>query len=81
MKLSETYNIHKKINCIFPFFKSKHLCKKGIHNYRINIEIRVIPHYYEEEENNMVVRRVENYEYIDLTNLKCYCCGKEERLD
>ena len=28
MKLEDTYNIHKKINCILPFFKSKKLCKK-----------------------------------------------------
>lgn len=83
MKLKETYNIHKKINCIFPFFKSKYLCRKGIHNYRINTEIRVIPHCYQEEdyENNMIVTRVEKYEYIDLTNLKCYCCGKEKELE
>lgn len=33
MRLEDTYNIHKKINCILPFFKSKKLCKKGIHNY------------------------------------------------
>ena len=35
MTLEETYNIHKKINCVFLWFKSKHLCKKGLHNYRI----------------------------------------------
>ena len=35
MDIDETYNIHKKINCVIPFFKSKRLCKKGIHNYRI----------------------------------------------
>lgn len=36
MKIDETYNIHKKINCIFPFFKSKLLCKKGLHSYQIS---------------------------------------------
>ena len=35
MTIEETYNIHKKINCTLPFFKSKWLCKKGIHNYMI----------------------------------------------
>jgi ribosomal protein L37AE/L43A len=35
MNIEETYNIHKKINCVFPFFKSKLLCKKGIHNYQL----------------------------------------------
>ena len=34
MTIDETYNVHKTINCIFPFFKSKRLCKKGIHNYQ-----------------------------------------------
>ena len=33
MSIEDTYNIHKKINCIFPFFKSKIMCKKGTHNY------------------------------------------------
>ena len=36
MELDATYNIHKKINCILPFFKSKWLCKKGIHNYGLS---------------------------------------------
>ena len=36
VKLEETYNIHKVINSIFSFFKSKWLCKKGIHNYRLS---------------------------------------------
>ena len=35
MLLAETYNIHKKLNCIFPFLKLKFLCNRGIHNYRI----------------------------------------------
>lgn len=83
MKLEDTYNIHKKINCIFPFFKSKRLCKKGIHNYILNPKHIVIPHYYQEEdeEHQMIVSRIVEYEHIDLTNLKCLCCGKEIRLD
>lgn len=35
MRIEETYNIHKKISCIFPHFKSKWLCKKGKHNYQL----------------------------------------------
>ena len=35
IKIKETYNIHKNINSIFSFLKSKYLCKKGIHNYRV----------------------------------------------
>lgn len=36
MNIEDTYNIHKTINCIFRKFKSKWLCKKGLHNFRIN---------------------------------------------
>ena len=35
-EVEETYNIHKIINCIIPSFKSKFLCRKGIHNYMIH---------------------------------------------
>lgn len=72
MKLNDTYNVHKKINSIFPFFKSKYLCKKGIHNFALNIVDIVIPHYY---------YQVRKYEHISRTNLKCLCCGKEIELD
>lgn len=83
MKLEETYNIHKNLNSIFPFFKSKKLCKKGIHNYRINPQHKIIPHYYQEEDetHTMIISRIINYEHIDLTNFKCFCCGKEEKID
>ena len=33
--IDQTYNIHKKINCVFPKFKSKMMCKAGKHNYRV----------------------------------------------
>lgn len=36
MTIEKTYNIHKIINCVFSKFKSKYLCKRKIHNYRIN---------------------------------------------
>ena len=83
MKLIETYNIHKNLNSIFPFFKSKRLCKKGIHNFIINPHHIVEPHYYEEYDKSgtMIVAKVTNYQHIDLTNLKCACCGKEVELD
>lgn len=29
----------------------------------------------------MIVSRIINYEYIDLTNFKCFCCGKEVEID
>lgn len=71
MGLEDTYNIHKKINCILPFFKSKKLCKKGIHNYVINHKHYVIPQ----------IAKTIRCEHRDLINLKCICCGKEEKLD
>lgn len=70
MKMKETYNIHKKINCIFPFFKSKMLCGKGTHNYRVENKRFRIP-------NTIITRE----KVINTIILKCYCCGKEERLD
>ena len=39
MTIEETYNIHKIINCIFPHFKSKCLCKHNKHNYEIHSKI------------------------------------------
>lgn len=76
MRLEDTYNIHKKINCILPFFKSKKLCKKGIHNYVINHEHYAISHI-----KRKVTEKAIRCEHIDLINLKCICCGKEEKLD
>jgi hypothetical protein len=81
MNLEETYNIHKKINCIFPFFKSKFLCKRGIHNYLINSRISIFPRLYEEEGEFAKITTVIEYNRINETNLKCYCCGKEVELD
>ena len=83
MKLNETYNIHKKINCIFPSFKSQFLCKKGIHNYRINPIVKFIPQTFIERTsiNDYEIEKVTNYLRIDETNLKCFCCGKEEKFD
>ena len=83
MRLHETFNIHKKINSIFPFFKSKYLCKKGIHCYILNIQDTVIPHYYKEENatHRRIVSKIIEYEHIYNTNLKCLCCGKEVGLE
>lgn len=83
MKLDETYNIHEKINCIFPFFKSQFLCKKGIHNYRINPIVKFIPQAYIERTPtyDYEIEKVTNYLRIAETNLKCFCCGKEEKFD
>lgn len=81
MRLEDTYNIHKKINCILPFFKSKKLCKKGIHNYVINHKHYVIPHTELKDDGYRVIAKTIRYEHRDLINLKCICCGKEELLE
>lgn len=81
MRSEEIYNIHEKINSIIPFFKSKYLCKKGIHNYRVNPKIFVVPSVKQEDDGYMVQYKVTKYNTIDLTNLKCFCCGKETKLD
>lgn len=70
MRINETYNIHKIINCIFPFFKSKAMCKRGIHNYIINPRRFEIP--------ETIITR---HKVIDTTNLKCLCCGKEIEME
>jgi len=82
MDFKDRKNLHWKINAVFPFFKSKYLCKKGIHNYILNPDVIMIPHYTIEDdyENNMVRYKFVEYERIDKTNLKCKCCGKEIEL-
>ena len=83
MRLEDTYNKHKKINCIFPWFKSKRLCEKGIHNYRINPRWEIIPEIEEVRDikANEIYYRFVEYKHNDLTNLKCFCCGKEVELE
>ena len=75
MRLEETHNIHRNINCIFPWFKSKRLCEKGIHNWRIK-----------RNEVQFSLRQIEGNTYqLDMIDspdrLVCFCCGKEERLE
>lgn len=83
MRINETYNIHKKINCIIPCFKSKFLCKKGLHNYCINSSITVISITYTEEDeaHTYEITKVTDYQRTYKTNWKCICCGKEEKFD
>lgn len=40
-EIENTYNIHKKIKCIIPIFKSKFLCKLGIHNFQLFTEKKI----------------------------------------
>lgn len=83
MTIDETFNIHKKINCMLPFFKSKLLCKKGIHNYRLHLETSYEPEVEEEFDPKCeyVKHRVVRYNVKKREYWKCYCCGNEEILD
>lgn len=83
MEISKTYNLHKKINCVFPFFKSKFLCRKGIHNYQFTPICTVIPETYIEEDIEQVNKttKVRRNIKVDKIILKCFCCGKEEILE
>ena len=76
MLLEETYNIHKKLNCIFPFLKLKFLCNKGIHNYRIEL---LNYEETEEKEKNEYYCKITRHRIFHY-GLKCYCCGKEIEL-
>lgn len=78
MELEDTYNIHKKINCIFPHFKLKILCKHNIHNYRVFPEYKIKRVVYQDSFTGKC-----DYKWIDERKniLKCYCCGKEEELE
>lgn len=76
MELEDTYNIHKKINCVFPFFKSKFLCKKGLHNYQLHRKLKTYRIEYKVEFGAVVQYKTEN-----IKCLKCYCCGNEVELE
>ncbi len=72
MEIKETYNIHKRINCIFPHFKSKFLCKKGKHNYQLHSKTITYEPIIEEDGHK---KRVE-FPREDILYWKCACCGR-----
>ena len=79
MRLEDTYNIHKKINSIIPFFKSKRLCNKNIHNYIIaplQYEMNA-PLEIKHEDGTIEIYRRDKTIY----GLKCLCCGKEDIIE
>lgn len=76
MTIEETYNIHKKISCIFPKFKSKKLCQKGIHNYHIYSQKKDEP---ERIEFNPFGAQIV-YDTVYVSYWKCACCGKIEEV-
>ena len=77
MRIEETYNIHKTINCIFPHFKSKFLCKKGKHNYQLHSKTITYEPIIEENGHNKILRVPREY----VTYWKCACCGREEKAE
>lgn len=83
MTIDETYNIHKEINCVFPFFKSKLLCKHNLHNFEIRSEIEAKPITRKVYDKDMEMMRTELIEYQRSvkTYWKCRSCGKKERFD
>ena len=83
MTIEETYNIHKRINCVFRHFKSKWLCKHGIHNFQIRSKITYMPVTYTpfNPKAKQVETEVQYYTKKLEIYWKCYCCGKEEKFD
>ena len=78
MTIDETYNIHKKLNCVFPFFKSKWLCKHGKHNFQLNTRIVIEvfnPAYLECEEYILF-----KYDRVKEVIWQCKCCGIIEKI-
>lgn len=71
MKIEETFNIHKKINCVFPFFKSKWLCKKGLHNYHIRQTVLFTSQKSLDESWHRINYITKWHSYWE-----CECCGK-----
>lgn len=86
MTTNETYNIHKKINCIFPHFKSKWLCKHNKHNFQIKSRINYIPIIYTPYEPLYLETKEIKTRYVEYikewkTYWQCACCGKEEKFN
>lgn len=77
MIIDESYNIHKKLNCIFPFFKSKWLCKRDIHNFQLTRRIEYIPEIREIFEPYLKYKKHVLYKYDVEEEViwKCKCCG------
>lgn len=82
LSIKDTYNIHKKLNCMFPIFKSKMLCKKDIHNYQLQSSCDVIPIVKEIYMGyDKPLRKEITYKRILKDYWKCYCCRKEVDID
>lgn len=74
MTAKDTYNIHKKINCIIPIFKSKFLCRLGIHNFQLLPQKQVKKVIYQDYQGRTAIKYIQE----DKTILKCRCCNKIE---
>ena len=78
MNIGDIYNIHCLLYDIFHIgthhFKSKLLCKIGLHNYQIHCKkIPLEPDIY--EENGTTITR---YRFDYKIYWKCYCCKKKK---
>lgn len=81
MRIEDSYNIHCFLYDILHIgthhFKSKLLCKLGLHNYQIHSKrIPLEPDIYKERGTT-----VTRYRFDWKTYYKCYCCGKEEKIE
>lgn len=81
MRIEDSYNIHCFLYDILHIgkhhFKSKLLCKSGLHNYQIrNKRIPLEPEIYQEKGVTITRNRFDWKIYW-----KCYCCGKEEKIE
>ena len=73
------YNIHTFFYDItHGHFKSKLLCKLGLHNYQLHNECEYIPETKEVFDPSLCYKQYEivMYHKIWHTYEKCYCCGK-----
>ena len=73
------YNIHTFFYDItHGHFKSKLLCKLGLHNYQLHRECDCIPEIKEVFDPSPCYKQHEivKYHMIWHTYEKCYCCGK-----
>lgn len=77
-KIYDVDNIHRTLNSIFPFFKSRFLCKKDIHNFGIFPYDKIKKVIYEDSTfHTTEIKYIrESKEY-----LKCLCCGKTIELE
>lgn len=69
------YNLHCFLNDLTRGrFKSKFLCKKGLHNYQIKMKVETTPI---KENDKVPFNTKTRYQKEYTVFRKCACCGKE----